>query len=598
MTSLRACVARLLATSACATGGGPRVPGAATSSSVALPAPAALAQPARVLLVSVHGLSPDRYLTAYGARAMPTLAALAQQGVAAESMRPVFPPAPYPAHATLVTGVSVAKHGVAAAGLDRASDLRAASLWRAVAEQGRTVAALDWPTTGGAAIADLAPDLAVGPGASWLDALASGGAGRAPEFARRAGGGDPAAAAPGAARDAALVTMACGLLLADPAPALLLLRLSQTQVALDAAGPDSEPADAAFAASDAELGRLVRCLGDAGLLQTTGIAVAGDHGTMPVHTEIRANAALAEAGLLVPSGRGVRGFDALSRSNGGSAFVYASSDDAALLARRVLDAAANETGVFRVLSAGDMVERGADPEAWFGLEAAPGYVFADAATAAPAGARIGCERGRLRDRRSAHGDRLRRVGPRSAPRLARAGAAPDRRGTDARALAGRIAGRGRRDARWSVGSRRRRCPRSASSRSRRRRAHREGNSAMAIEPGWCVILGASSGFGAAAARAFARGRPRRRWRAPRSPRDAAARRSRAKDVEAAGRRARFWNANAADAGTARRDRRGARALLSRRAARARAAALARVRHAEAAGRSRGEGRRVGARRSR
>ena len=379
MTPLRAVIVLLLATSACATGGGPRVPGAATPSSVALPAPAALAQPARVLLVSIHGLSPDRYLTADGARAMPTLAALAQQGVAAESMRPVFPPASYPAHATLVTGVSVAKHGIAAAGLDQASDLRATSLWQAVAQQGRTVASLDWPTTGGAAIADLAPDLVVPAGASWLDALASGGAGRAAEFARRAGGGDPAAAAPGAARDATLVTMACALLLGEPAPGLVLMRLSQTQVALDGAGPDSELARAAFAASDAELGRLVRCLGDAGLLDTTGIAVAGDHGAMSVHTEIRANAALAEAGLLVPSGSGVRSFDAITRSNGGSAFVYASSDDAALLARRALDAAANETGAFRVLSARDMVERGADPEAWFGLEAEPGYVFADAA---------------------------------------------------------------------------------------------------------------------------------------------------------------------------------------------------------------------------
>ena len=379
MRTLRAFVVLLLATSACATGGGPRVPGAAARSPVALPAPAALAQPARVLLVSIHGLAPARYLTADGARSMPTLAALAQQGVAAESMRPVFPPASYPAHATLVTGVSVAKHGIAAAGLDQASDLRVASLWQAVAEQGRTVASLDWPTTGGAAIADLAPDLVVPAGGNWLDALARSGAGRAAEFARRAGGGDPAAASPGAARDAALVTMACALLLAEPAPGLVLLRLSQTQLALEGAGPDSEPAHAAFAASDAELGRLVRCLGDAGLLDTTGIAVAGDHGAMPVHTEIRANVALAEAGLLVASGSGVRSFDAVAHSNGGSAFVYAKSDDAALLARRALDAAANESGVFHVMSARDMLERGADPEAWFGLEAEPGYVFADAA---------------------------------------------------------------------------------------------------------------------------------------------------------------------------------------------------------------------------
>ncbi len=463
MKTLRAFVVLWLATSACATGGGPRVPGAAARSPVALPAPAALAQPARVLLVSIHGLSPARYLTADGVRSMPTLAALAQQGVAAESMRPVFPPAPYPAHATLVTGVSVAKHGIAAAGLDQASDLRVASLWQAAAEQGRTVASLDWPTTGGAAIADLAPDLVVPAGANWLDALARSGAGRAAEFARRAGGGDPAAASPGAARDAALVTMACALLLAEPAPGLVLLRLSGTQLALDGAGPDSEPAHAAFAASDAELGRLVRCLGDAGLLDTTGIAVAGDHGAMPVHTEIRANVALAEAGLLVASGSGVRSFDAVARSNGGSAFVYAKSDDAALLARRALDVAANETrrlprnvcrghGGTRRRSRSVVRSRG---RAWLRLRRCGEGPVARAG--------VSCERGWLRGQRSAHGDRLRRVGPWSAPRLARAGAAPDRCRADARALDGHFVrpGRGTRDGRMVRNGERARDPRRA-----------------------------------------------------------------------------------------------------------------------------------------
>jgi predicted AlkP superfamily pyrophosphatase or phosphodiesterase len=388
--SLRFGIAAVLATLACAGGGGPRSL-TATSPAIDLPAPAAIARPQRVLLVSIHALTPDRYLAPD--TTMPVLASLAQGGVAAYAVEPVFAPAPYPAHTSLVTGVAPAKHGVAAEfridaqGVDRArrfeaADLGAAPLWQVVAQQGGTVASLDWPATQGAAIADLAPDLVVPAGASWVDALGSQGAGRAAEFARRAGGADPATASPGAARDASLVTMACGLLVAAPAPTFVMLRLSQTQVATDASGPDAESTHAAFAAADAELGRLVRCLGDAGLLATTGIAVAGDHGVLPVHTEIRANVALADAGLVVPAGSGTRSWDAIARSNGGSAFVYAGSDESALLARRALEAAANETGAFRVLSASDMVERGADPEAWFGVQAEPGYAFADAATGA------------------------------------------------------------------------------------------------------------------------------------------------------------------------------------------------------------------------
>ena len=70
---------------------------------------------------------------------------------------------------------------------------------------------------------------------------------------------------------------------------------------------------------------------------------------------------------------------------------------------------------------------------------------------------------------------------------------------------------------------------------------------MTIDPGWCLILGASSGFGAAAARAFAVAgldvagvHLDRRATLPLAE-------AVAKDVDAAGRRVRLWNANAADA---------------------------------------------------
>jgi hypothetical protein len=361
-----------LAALACAAGAAREAPVAA---SVALPPPAAGA-PERLALVTIHGLAPDDYLARGAVPRMPTLAALALSGVAAEAVAPVFPASAYPAHATLVTGVTPARHGIGAEQrlargqgitgerVDHADDVGATALWEVVAAQGRGVAALDWPSTGGAPIADLAPDLVLAPGESWVEAVARTGAGRAAELARRAGGADARTAAPGPERDAVLVTMACALLVGDAAPGLTLLRLSQP----------------AGAQADAELARLVRCLDDAGLLATTALAVAGDHGLAPVHTEIRPNVALADAGLLVPaSGGAVQSWDAIARSSGGSAFVYASDDDAALLARRALEALANESGLFRVLSAQEMVARGADPEAWFGLEAAVGYVFGNAA---------------------------------------------------------------------------------------------------------------------------------------------------------------------------------------------------------------------------
>jgi arylsulfatase A-like enzyme len=179
------------------------------------------------------------------------------------------------------------------------------------------------------------------------------------------------------------VRVACDLLAGEAPPRLLLLRLSQTAAALAAAPPGSPGARAAVAGADAELGRLLSCLRRAGRLAGTALVVTGDHGAMPVHTAIRPNAKLAEVGLLTMDTRGVPvRWDAFARSNGGSAFVYAGDEDQALLARRALEEAAAESGgAFRVVSAREMVDRGADPQAWFGLDARPGWLFEDVVAA-------------------------------------------------------------------------------------------------------------------------------------------------------------------------------------------------------------------------
>jgi predicted AlkP superfamily pyrophosphatase or phosphodiesterase len=382
-----AALAALACALACGCAGPPKRAALPTGPGVpVLPALAGGAEPERLVLVSIHGLRPDDYDAV--PPAMPVLASLAAAGIRAEAVRPVFPPAFAPADVTLVTGLRPTHHGVfssAALGPQGpvpaptpAATVQGTPLWEAVRAAGGSVVALDWPATTGAPIATLAPDVVVPPGSTWPDALAAAGADRAAELARRSGGTDPAAAAPGAARDAALVTMACATLVGEASPRLVLVRLAGTAAALARAPAGSPAARAAFGVVDGELGRLVRCLGDAGLLATTALAVAGDHGDAPVHTAIRVNAPLVEAGLLVPAGDGVKSWDAIARSNGGSAFVYAADADTALLARRALEDAANRTRAFRVLSASEMVERGADPHAWFGLEADLGYVFSEA----------------------------------------------------------------------------------------------------------------------------------------------------------------------------------------------------------------------------
>jgi len=349
--------------------------------------------PAHVIVVSIAGLGPGPY-TPSGADEplMPTLAELARTGASATAVGTVAPSSRYPAHATLVTGERPAGHGIVAdqQNGDRgvrptrywhASLLRAPTVWQRATEAGLRVASLGWPTTVGAEIAQLIPDLApVARGETWLSVIASASTPALLEQARLAGAGSDAANDEGATRDAVLVTLACDLFAQAPAPNLLLLHLSQTAPALARYGPDSAQTRTAFRGADADLDRLLRCVARAGRLSQTAVLVAGDRATLPVHSEVFPNAALAAAGLQVPDGSSgaIRSWSALARSNGGSAFVYARSEEDAILARQALAEAAEQTRAFRIVSAGTMLEYAADPEAWFGIEALPGYTIGNA----------------------------------------------------------------------------------------------------------------------------------------------------------------------------------------------------------------------------
>lgn len=387
-------LAALLAASCAGPLPGARLPGASLAERLA-ELPQAPAPAARLLFVSIAGLTADAVLAepAPGGEAeLPTIARLAALGVAAERVQPAAPPSAYPVHATLVTGLSPRQHGIPAdqrlgeRGVRserywHASQLRGQTLWQLAAERRVPVAALDWPVTLGAELDALLPDVSpTRRGERYADLLAGAATPSLAAEVREAGEAGEVAAEPGPVRDRMLVDMACGLAGGERPPALLLLRLTQSEPALRAAGPASPEARAALVAADAELARLLACFDAAGLLADAAVALVGDRSFEAVHTSVRPNAALAEHGLLsLEPGGEVAGWTAFARSNGGSAFVYARDEQRAVEARRVLEETARRTGAFRVVAAGEMSRLGADREAWFGLDAAPGFAFANAA---------------------------------------------------------------------------------------------------------------------------------------------------------------------------------------------------------------------------
>jgi hypothetical protein len=346
-------------------------------------------RPAHVLLISVSGLTADRYRDAD----MRLLRELAAVGASATAVESVMPATRYPAHATLLSGQPPSTHGIAANRLLgshgvratpywHVSHLRAPTLWQMAIENGRRVLALGWPSTVGAEIGQLIPDQTPRrAGETWLGVLADSATPHLLVRAASVGGTAVAVNQPGKARDAVLTTLACeGLQSAEP-PNLLLLHLSQAGVALRDFGPDADEVAAAFTGVDAEITRLLGCLAESQRLQLSAVLVVGDHGTIDVHTGVAPNVLLAQDGLIhlkKNQPNGIERWSAIARSNGGSAFVYARTETDAVEARRVLAALAESTRAFRVISAAEMMSLGADPGAWFGLEARLGFAFADA----------------------------------------------------------------------------------------------------------------------------------------------------------------------------------------------------------------------------
>ena len=364
--------------------------------------------PRRVVLITIAGLESADFLNAKGHIAsefddvrMPNLAKLAREGAIGIRVHPPTPSSIYASHATIATGRLPNQHGVIAdQALDEAGNrsvpfsdnrlLNGTALWDAAI--GRGVLALGWPTTSGARIELVVPD--GGPtdsATSWLEymrQLSSPVLMRELEAMAETAAvesdrsndedSDPSAWPTAAEKDAAFAELICRVVASERDPGLWLIRFDQTASYQRSFGFGSVEVDEALGRVDAEIGRITACLGTAGQLGETAILVLGDVAYRPVHTRIDPNVILARNGLIgrdPRSSTGVRRWLAISRSNGRSAYVYALDAANAIRARNFLEEEAARTGAFEVVSAADLAGAGADPQAWFGLAAMPGFVI-------------------------------------------------------------------------------------------------------------------------------------------------------------------------------------------------------------------------------
>ncbi len=340
-----------------------------------------------VVVVSIDGLRPEFYLGDYEA---PTLKAIASAGAHAKAVQSVYPSSTYPAHATLITGVSPARHGIYAntlwteQGSSRdwywyAKDLKARTLWDAARERNLTVAITYWPSSVGATATWVMGEIWDPDAKETVKRLAAAATpGLLGELMFSVGVPQEKVAVDKAAIDA-FVSRSAAYIFRKYRPNLQFVHLLNVDETQHKLGPEAPAVREAVRVQDENIGRIRKAIAESGLGPKTALVVVGDHGFTSIQRNFGPNTLLRDAGLLAEEGGKVKSWRALVRSSGGSAAVYVKDEADVARTLDVLLAGSTLDGrvVYEVLRRPQLDRLGYNPEAAFALDPTDGWALTE-----------------------------------------------------------------------------------------------------------------------------------------------------------------------------------------------------------------------------
>jgi len=337
----------------------------------------------RVVIVSVDGMRPDHYLA--DGWEMPTLRKWVEAGAHAKGAESVFPSVTYPAHATIVTGVRPAKHGVVANGRFgesgamrewhwEAKEIKARTLWQAAREKGLKTAIVLWPSSVGADVDwRVAERWAVDKTENTAELLAKHSTkGLLGELALAIG--VPPKGADSREGMDKFISEAAAYVLRKYKPQLAFVHLGEVDHFSHREGPDSERVKRAVKETDEHLARIRKGAGEDALM-----IVTGDHGFTEVSESVAPNVLLAEAGFIEIEEGKLKSWKAMVHAYGGSAAAYVKEGTDAAAVAKVLEKGRKG---YVLVDRRALDELGGNAAAAFALEAEDGFQIAGALTGA------------------------------------------------------------------------------------------------------------------------------------------------------------------------------------------------------------------------
>jgi predicted AlkP superfamily pyrophosphatase or phosphodiesterase len=332
-----------------------------------------MAQTAKhVIFITIDGFRPDFYLDSEWQT--PNLRALMKDGAYAKGVNSVFPSMTYPSHATIVTGVQPAKHGVFYNNMftpDGApqqpywqdSSIHAPTIWKAAKDKGMTVASLYWPVSANAPVDYNIPDIGgLGDGVREQYSLPQG---FYAEVKKEVFGGVDKI---DAGKNQNIGKIAA-YVIKKSKPELMTIHVFSVDGAEHAVGRSGTRVQEAVADADAAVGIIVDALKDAGIWDSTVLLVGGDHGFYDVKKTISPNVWLKEAGLITDLKTG--DWKAQFNTVGGSAYLYLKdpSDKATAQKVKALLAAQPDSvkQYYRIITKEQLTKGGYNPNVAFAL---------------------------------------------------------------------------------------------------------------------------------------------------------------------------------------------------------------------------------------
>ncbi|MFB6466347.1 ectonucleotide pyrophosphatase/phosphodiesterase [Cytobacillus sp. Hz8] len=324
---------------------------------------------------------------------LPHFKELLEKGAYCRNVETIYPSVTYPCHATIVTGKYPNRHGVINNTLLQPGKsspdwywqrkyIRGTILYDEAQKRGMKTAALLWPVTAKAKIDYNMPEIFAN--RSWHHQIPVSLCNGSPLFQlqmqRKFGhirNGLQQPELDHFVLEAAVDTIV------SKKPQLLLIHFTDLDTQRHNHGFSSNEAFAAIERHDYRLGRIFTALKEAGIDEHTTIIALGDHSALDESHAIKPNVLLQKMGLIQVNEKGkVLDWKAYCKSCDGSAYIYLKDeqdDDSKEKILHLLEELMKDktNGIEKVLSNKDVIERGADKNALFILEAQRDYYFTE-----------------------------------------------------------------------------------------------------------------------------------------------------------------------------------------------------------------------------